>query len=67
MGKCIYCGYDATPFCCRAGIDIATLRARIDDVEGMAKAIEEQQARFPFPTVFSESIARAVSAYLKEG
>jgi hypothetical protein len=33
MGKCIYCGYDATSLCCRAGIDIAALRAEVEDIK----------------------------------
>ena len=50
--------------------DNAALRARIDDVEGMAFVIAEDYCPVGMPTIVSPvdiKVARAVSAWLKEG
>jgi hypothetical protein len=49
--------------CCKPCPSCAALRARIEDVEGMAKFLQTVALR----TSSEEEIARAVSAWLKEG
>ena len=47
--------------------DNAALRARIEDVEGMAKVLEPILSPLKYPAGGRPEIARAVSAWLKEG
>jgi len=45
----------------------AALRARIEDVEGMAKVLEPILSPLKYPAGGRPEIARAVSKWLKEG
>jgi hypothetical protein len=77
MDYCIKCSqplfHGTIPHRCIADIpcpSCAALRARIEDVEGMAFVIAEDYCPVGMPTIVSPvdiKVARAVSAWLKEG